>query len=92
VPRETVVADYLYSNDCLVDRHTELLARVQERLADLEPLRAMLEVRREYLEAGLGAVLDDYGTVDAYLHDALGVTADAQARFRDELLEPVDAA
>jgi protein-tyrosine phosphatase len=92
VPRDTVVDDYLYSNDCLVDRHTELLTRMRDRLDDLEPLRAMLEVRREYLEAGLEAILDDHGTIDEYLHDALGVTHAARARFRDELLEPADRA
>jgi len=91
VPRETVVDDYLFSNDCLDERHAALLARMDGRLADLEPLRAMLEVRREYLEAGLETITDDHGSIDTYLADALGVRDEQRARFRADLLEDVTA-
>ena len=87
VPRATVVDDYLFSNDCLAERHRTWLAQASERVRDLEPLRALMEVRREYLEAGLDAVADDHGSVDSYLRNALGVTDEQRARFRDELLE-----
>jgi protein-tyrosine phosphatase len=87
VPRETVVDDYLFSNACLAERHAEWLARAGERITDLEPLRALMEVRREYLDAGLDTITDDHGSVDAYLRDALGVTPDEQARFQTDLLE-----
>ena len=86
VPRETVVDDYLHSNTRLAERHSQVLAQAGARLADLEPLRALLDVRREYLEAGLEAIDADYGSVDAYLRDGLGVTDDERARFMGELL------
>jgi protein-tyrosine phosphatase len=91
VPRDTVIEDYLFSNDCLADRHAVVLGRIDPAVRDLEPLRAMLEVRREYLEAGLDAIVDDHGSVDAYLEEALGVSPAARARFRDELLVPAGA-
>jgi protein-tyrosine phosphatase len=91
VPRAAVVDDYLYSNDCLAERHRTWLTQASERVRDLEPLRALMEVRREYLEAGLDAITDDHGTVDVYLRDALGVTDEQRARFRDELLEGATA-
>jgi protein-tyrosine phosphatase len=88
VALETVVDDYLFSNDCLVDRHTALLARMDGRLDDVEPLREMLEVRREYLEAGLDTIVDDHGSIDVYLRDALRVTDEQRSRFQADLLEP----
>jgi protein-tyrosine phosphatase len=91
VPRATVVDDYLFSNDCLAERHRAWLAQASDRISDLEPLRALMEVRREYLEAGLDAITDDHGTVDTYLRDALGVTDDARTRFRSDLLEDATA-
>jgi protein-tyrosine phosphatase len=91
VPREAAVSDYLLSNDRLAHRHAEVLARAQERLTDLEPLRAMLEVRLEYIDAGLDAIDADYGSVEAYLRDALDVTDEQRDRFRDDLLEPATA-
>ncbi len=91
VPRATVVDDYLFSNACLADRHAAILARVSPRLTDVEPLRAMLEVRREYLEAGLDAIVDDHGSIDAYLRDALGLRDADRARFQAQLLEDATA-
>jgi protein-tyrosine phosphatase len=88
VPVDAVVDDYLESNARLAARHQQFLTQMRETMGDLEPLRELLEVRREYLEAGLDAILDDYGSVDAYLRDALGVTDDAKARFREDVLEP----
>jgi protein-tyrosine phosphatase len=91
VPRATVVDDYLFSNTCLADRHAAILARVSPRLTDVEPLRAMLEVRREYLEAGLDAVVDDHGSIDTYLRDALALSDADRARFQSQLLEDATA-
>jgi protein-tyrosine phosphatase len=91
VPRATVVDDYLFSNTCLADRHAAILARVSPRLTDVEPLRAMLEVRREYLEAGLDAIADDHGSIDTYLRDALALSDADRARFQSQLLEDATA-
>jgi protein-tyrosine phosphatase len=88
VPRETVLTDYLQSNDRLAERHASVVARLQDRIVDLEPLLAMLQVRREYLEAGLDAIDADHGSFDAYLRVALDVTDEQRARFQDDLLEP----
>jgi protein-tyrosine phosphatase len=88
VPRDTVVDDYLFSNACLAERHAAILERAGARIPDLEPLRALLEVRREYLEAGLDAILDDHGSFDTYARDALGITDAERERFQAELLDP----
>jgi protein-tyrosine phosphatase len=86
VSREDAITDYLRSNTMLGARHKVILEQMEHRLPDLEPLRAMLEVRREYIEAGLDTIDSDYGSIDAYLRDALGVTDEQRARFAADLL------
>jgi len=86
VSREDAVADYLRSNTMLKARHKVILDEMAQRLPDLEPLEAMLVVRREYIEAGLDAIDEDFGSIDAYLRDALGVTDEQRARFAADLL------
>ncbi len=86
VAREDAVADYLRSNDRLGHRHRALLEQLRERITDLEPLRAMVEVRREYIEAGLDAIDADFGSIDVYLREALHISDAERDRFRDELL------
>jgi protein-tyrosine phosphatase len=87
VPKETVVDDYLFSNACLEERHADLLERVGDRVAERERLLAFLQVRREYLEAGLDTITEDHGTIDDYLRDALTVNDEQRERFRSALLE-----
>jgi protein-tyrosine phosphatase len=87
VPTETVVEDYLLSNACLAERHATFLAEMEPRLADAEPLRAMLECRPEYLGAALEALEADHGSIDAWLHDGLGLDAGELAHLRGRCLD-----
>jgi protein-tyrosine phosphatase len=88
VSDDVVFDDYLRSNDLLADRHDRILRELAPRLADATPLREMLEVRADYLRAALDAIVEDHGSVDAFLRDGLGIDDASRARFRDELLEP----
>jgi protein-tyrosine phosphatase len=88
VPVDAVVDDYLESNARLAQRHEQYLAQMRDSFGDVDAMRELLEVRREYLEAGLDAIVDDFGSVDTYLRDALGISGDVRDRFRDDLLEP----
>jgi protein-tyrosine phosphatase len=84
---EAVLADYLRTNEHLGERHAQALAHAATRLADTEPLRAMMEVRTEYLAAARTAIDDVYGSTEAFVRDGLGLDDDARARLRDALLE-----
>jgi protein-tyrosine phosphatase len=73
VDRETVIADYLLTNEMYAPR----MRRMQRNLrwlslfqAPAEGLQAVLEARREYLEDTLDELLRRYGSVDNYLHTA----------------------
>ncbi len=81
VGEEDVMADYLATNDLW--RRESLPAR------DLPPELAavLLRAHRPLLEAGLAAARAAHGTLEAYLHHALGVDAAALERLRGRLLE-----
>ena len=65
--------------------------RAGERLADLEPLRELLEVRREYLEAGLDAIADDYGSSTCTCATRSASPTPPACAFRADLLEAASA-
>lgn len=85
---EAVVADYLRTNEHLAARHAQSLAHAATRIDDVEPLKAMMEVRAEYIAAARAAIDEVYGTTDAFVRDGLGLDRAALARLRDALLEP----
>ena len=98
VDEETVTADYLMSNihrakfnRAAREAVREVVAErtgVDPAIVDLEPFDAMVEVRAEYIAAALDAMRSDYGSIDNYLRDALGLTDEARARLQEELLSP----
>ncbi len=97
VPEETVMEDYLLSNEYLAEYNAERLAQVRTLVAgingvpeedvDLTDLEALLTVRAEYLQAAFDAVDEQYGSFDAYLTEGLGLTEAEIDAFRDSLLE-----
>ena len=90
VPEETVVEDYLLSNEFLDQRASFLsnLAAVGSRFrTSPSEVRPLLEVRREYLEAGLTTIKEDYGSYEAYIREGLKIDADTLAKLKEKLLE-----
>jgi protein-tyrosine phosphatase len=97
VPEETVMADYLLSNDYRAEANAATIAQVRTLVAavngvpedevDMSNLVALLDVRPEYLQAAFDAVDAAYGSFDAYLTDGLGLTAADVTALRDGLLE-----
>ncbi len=84
---EAVLADYLRTNEHLAERHAQALAHAATRIADTEPLRAMMEVRAEYIAAARAAIDDVYGGTEAFVRDGLGLDETALTRLRAALLE-----
>ena len=83
---DTVVADYLRSNELLAERHTRLLDDARSRDIETEALEALLVLRREYLDVGYAAACDGYGSIDAWLRDGLGISDDERAEWREAML------
>jgi protein-tyrosine phosphatase len=81
VPWETVLQDYLHTNEVWtghVGRYPEL---------DIDTRAAIIEARTPYLEAAFEIVHADYGGPEGFADRALGLDALARERLRAELLD-----
>jgi protein-tyrosine phosphatase len=97
VPEETVMEDYLLSNEYLARRNAEIMDQVRPIVAnaqgipedevDLSNLEAVLDARPEYLQAAFDAVDEQYGDFETYLTEGLGLDQATLDAFRDQLLE-----
>ncbi len=95
VPRETVMQDYLASNDYLADKNRAILAAVGKSGARMDPgyLEAVLTVRASFIDAAFTEVERRHGSMEAYARDALGLDAEMLQRLRERMLAgaPADA-
>jgi len=66
VNEETVMADYLLSNQFIKDKFAD-------KTAQYPFLAPLFRVEPQYLQAGLDRIKSDHGTIDNYLRDVLGV-------------------
>jgi protein-tyrosine phosphatase len=100
VPEETVMEDYLLSGVYRAEENEATLTQVRTVVAairgidpaavpdaDLDGLRALIDVRPEFLQAAFDAVTETYGDVATYLTEGLGLTPEDLEAFRDEMLE-----
>jgi protein-tyrosine phosphatase len=94
--RDTIVADYLRSNDSvplLRERITEMIQQRSETELTPEVVKftearlsdEVLGVRPEYLEAARQTIDETYGSLDGYLRDS-GITAAEIDRLHNALL------
>ena len=64
----------------------EVLAQYGQRGVDAELLRPFMEVRAEYVEASIAAAEGEWGSLDTYLRDGLGLTDAARAELQNVYL------
>jgi len=81
VPWETVMDDYLRTNDLWLGH----LGRYPE--LDIDTRAAIVEARTPYLEAAFDVVRQDFGGPEVFAEKALGLDANARERLRADLLE-----
>jgi|TARA_B100000315_G_scaffold257611_1_gene307025 protein-tyrosine phosphatase len=90
VSREQVMEDYLFSNAAL-DFEIHLLPKLRARYADdridVEGARTLSGVRAEFLQTALDEMERTYGSFDAYLERALGVSPAQRASLEAVYLE-----
>ncbi|MFE5625314.1 tyrosine-protein phosphatase [Streptomyces virginiae] len=84
VPRETVEADYLASNDYRRAANDAILSHLSAQQAAV--YKPLLDVRPEYLNAGYDEVEATYGSFDRYLKDGLGIDARELKQLKKDLL------
>ncbi|MET9604728.1 tyrosine-protein phosphatase [Streptomyces sp. NPDC006512] len=84
VPRETVEADYLASNDYRKAANDAVLSHLPPQQAAV--YKPLLDVRPEYLNAGYEEAKAKYGSFDRYLKDGLGIDSRELRELREDLL------
>jgi len=97
VPWETVREDYLLSNVYRKEEAEKRLAELREMAAkrqgippdqvDMTNINAFYILEGSYIDATRDEILNQYGSMDAYLRDGLGLSAVEMKQLRDELLE-----
>ncbi|MEU9162541.1 tyrosine-protein phosphatase [Streptomyces sp. NPDC048424] len=84
VPSETVMADYLASNDYRKAANDAVLSHLPAQQAAV--YKPLLDVRPEYLNSGYDEVKAEYGSFDRYLKDGLGIDSRELRRLKKDLL------
>jgi protein-tyrosine phosphatase len=86
VPKETVMKDYLRSNDYILPLYKEVIdAFVDGGGAESIP-QAIFGVKVEYLEASFDEMQTKYGSIENYFSEALGIDDKTQKALRDMYL------
>jgi protein-tyrosine phosphatase len=98
VPWETIREDYLLSNELRREEIDRQLAKVRQVAADrqgvppdevdMTNVEAFYVLDGSYIDGALERAVEEYGTMEAYVRDGLGLTDEEIARLRDELLQP----
>ena len=85
---QTIRDDYLASNDRLKAVNEKTLAMISKMVSpeSAAALAPVLAVDPSYLEAGLAQIKSDYGSVDAYLRDGLGLDDGTLAVLKTKLV------
>jgi protein-tyrosine phosphatase len=97
VPWETVLDDYLLSNHFRKEENDKMLCMIRgfasnhggpegEEVA-FSRVEGLLYVKEQSLQAAHAEIIDRHGSVEGFIIEGLGCSADGLAQLRDDLLE-----
>lgn len=87
VPEDTVMEEYLISNNYSIPRHQSLLDGLQAMDIDIEIVMPLICVKPEYLIDAFLEMYCTYGSIESYFSNALGINRTAQQILRRNLIE-----
>ena len=97
VPWETVREDYLLSNTYRQEEIDHRLAQLRDLYAesngippddvDTTNMDAFYVLQGAYIDAALEQAIEDYGSMEAFIREGLGLSDQEVAKMREELLE-----
>jgi len=97
VPWDTIRDDYLLSNDYRAAENKKRIAQlddlagqnpdVTDRKANLANIEAFYILQGDYIDASYDEIIKEYGSVDAYVREGLGLTPEDIKQLRMVLLE-----
>lgn len=86
VPMEAVIADFMRSNDYVLPRYQSLIDRFAAAGGDRSIPLAVFGVKLDYLQASFDEMRKQYGTIEKYFSEGLGIDAAGQQALRDVYL------
>lgn len=89
VDRQTIVEDFMLTNEYLAEKIDRAVVSAKEETSDvdiLEGVRILNGVDRSYIEATFEAI-EQYGPLDSFLEEQLGLTEEKVQALRDKFLE-----
>ena len=87
---DTIMADYLLTGQYFpIEHEMRTMAQKYEIPVDfyMQTMRPVFEVHPQYLKAAFDEIEKEYGTMDRYIREALGVTDNMQSELRAKFLE-----
>ena len=97
VPWETVREDYLLSNSYRAEEIEQRLGQlkslaaenqgIQEDEVDMTNAKAFYVLQDSYIDASLDQAVKKYGSMENYLQQSLGISAEEIEKLKDALLE-----
>jgi len=91
-----VMDDYLLTNEVIASDLQEALEEFRKKIIantgqepteeDMENLTNFVTMHSEYLQAALDRVVEEYGSVDNFVRDGIGITDEQRNAFRAALL------
>jgi protein-tyrosine phosphatase len=83
VPEDVVMKNYMRSNDYILTAYQGAIDAFVAGGGDAEIPTAILGVKKEYLDAAFEQMRKDYGTIEKYFSEGLGVDASQQQALRN---------
>jgi protein-tyrosine phosphatase len=86
VPKETVMADYMRTNDYTLRQFQHAIDAFVAGGGERSIALAVLGVKSEYLDASLDELQKQYGSIEKYFSDGLGIDSARQQTLRERFL------
>lgn len=90
VDQETVMEDFLFSNDVLAGYNDATMAKIEKRVGQrdsLQVIRKIMGVSRETMEATFAEMESGYGSIDGFIEQGLGIDRATRKKLQDKFLE-----
>jgi protein-tyrosine phosphatase len=83
VPKETVMEDYLRSNEYIIPKYQKVIDAFVEAGGDASIPPAILGVKEQYLNAAFDEMETNYHTIENYFSEGLGIDATQQTALKN---------
>jgi len=87
VPEEAVMEDYMRSNEYILPLYETIIQQFVDGGGDPSITDALFGVKEEYLNAALDEMQTEYGSIENYFSEGLGINVEQQAALRNLYLK-----